>query len=162
MMLDQDITPEALPEQTQSSAAPAHISGPWTFMLPEGLCRAPGLSANDRVNHFMRNRATQAVRDAVTYQLRSLINRRRMPARLEKVRVDITWYVRDRRRRDPNNLHPLAKAVCDAIGSDRGTGVRLVPDDDPEHMEQPTPRIVNHSGDAPGFIVTITNLGGLP
>jgi hypothetical protein len=162
-MLEQIIpAPEAMPEQTQSSAAPQHIAGPWQFHLPQNLCRQPGLSSNDRGGHYVRNQSVQAVRHAVTVSLTSLINRSRMPRRLNKVRVDVVWYVADKRNRDPNNLAPLAKAICDAIGSNKGLGVHLVRDDSPRFMEQPAPQIVYRPDTEPEFVVTITNLGGLP
>lgn len=153
---------EAMPEQVQSARAPQHIAGPWSIELPVNLCRQPGLSANhSRKNVYRNNASVQAVREAVTYLLRSLINRRAMPDRFDKIRVDLTWYVSDRRKRDEDNLSPLLKAVCDAIGSDRGTGVRLVADDDPAHMQK-RPHIIHRPGAPAGFTVTITNLGGLP
>jgi len=154
---------ELMPEQTQSSPAPQHIAGPWSFDLPVNLCRAPGLSANhSKRNVYGNNASVQAVREAVVLRLASLINRSRMPRRLRKVRVDVTWFVDDKRHRDPNNLAPLAKAICDAIGSNRGRGVHLVPDDRPQYMDQAAPQIIYRPGQTPGFTVTITNLGGQP
>lgn len=162
MMAQPSPADEPMPDQVQTAPAPQHISGPWSFELAEALCRQPGLSANDRASHFIRNRSVQAVREAVTYKVRSLINRRRMPAHLTKVRVDVAWHVDDHRDRDPNNLHPLSKAICDAIGSNKGTGAHLTKDDSPAYMEQPTPTIIRRPGQTPGFTVTITNLGDLP
>ena len=54
-----------------------------------------------------------------------------------KVRVHVTWWVNDKRRRDTDNMQPMLKPIYDGI-VDAG----IVPDDTPEFMEKPEAQIV--------------------
>lgn len=116
-----------------------------------------GLSANDRVHWRTRNRSTQTVRRDVQLAVAQL----GIPP-MERMEVSLTWHVPDRRKRDPDNIFPLLKVVCDALGSDRGISARLVKDDSPEYMTKRHPRIEHSPGVAPYFHVRVTDLGAEP
>jgi Holliday junction resolvase RusA-like endonuclease len=77
---------------------------------------------------------------------------------LEKCRVDVTWFVNTRTRRDTDNLAPLLKAIYDGLGSDTGVSARIVPDDAPAFMEKPEATIIFDKKCKPHFRVTITEL----
>ena len=123
-----------------------------TIILP--LPRPPkGLSANDRTHWSVRARESVKLRMQVTRLVEHM-------EPMQRCRVEIVWVVRDQRRRDADNPDPMCKAIYDAIGSDRGVGARLVPDDAPEYMEKPRLRIEYRPGCDPHFEVTITDLSG--
>lgn len=127
--------------------------GPWSFIL--SYDRAPaGLSLNDRSHWAIKKKSTAAVREQVFAEVRS----RHVPG-LERCRVDVTWVVADRRRRDTDNLAPFLKAIYDGIGADKGVSARIVEDDAPEFMEKPGATIRYEKGIHHHFIVTITDLG---
>ena len=113
----------------------------------------PGLSANDRFHHMVKARATADVR-ATLYWLCARCN---VPA-MARCRVDVVWVVKDRRRRDTDNLAPLLKAIYDGIGSDKGTSAHIVPDDAPEFMEKPGATIRYDKDATPHFEITITEV----
>lgn len=120
----------------------------WTLVLP--YPRPPkGLHANDRA-HW---RSTAEVRELVVMLARS----QRIPT-MQRMSVQLVWVVGDHRKRDADGPDPLAKAVFDGLGSDRGVSARLVPDDDPAHMEKPRPVIEYRAGATPHFEVRITDL----
>ncbi|WP_353809109.1 hypothetical protein [Agromyces sp. SYSU T00194] len=128
--------------------------GTWTITL--NYPRPPkGLSANDRVHHLAKYRATQAIRQEVAVKVQAL----RVP-KLERVRVDVVWWVTDRRRRDVDNLSPLLKAIYDGIGADKGVSAHVVPDDAPEFMVKPSATIELLPAGRAHFEVRITNVGG--
>lgn len=128
----------------------------WSFDPP--FTSAPfGLSMNDRAHWGRKAKETAKVRLLVM----TLTRAARVPS-LDKIRVDVTWVVKDKRRRDSDNFSPLTKAIYDGIGSDRGVSARIVEDDDPAHMEKPAATIVYEKGCTQHFQVTITDLGGEP
>lgn len=57
--------------------------------------------------------------------------------RMLRCRVELYWFVTDRRRRDEDNPVPTLKALCDGI-VDAG----VVPDDTPEYMKKMMPEII--------------------
>ena len=114
-----------------------------------------GLAANDRCHWSTRNRSTQLVRQRVCAWGEAEVE----PA--PRLSVELVWVVKDRRKRDEDNLWPMLKAVCDGLGSDRGTSARLVADDSPEFMVKLAPRIEYRPGvELPFFEVRVTRLGG--
>jgi len=140
-------------EQVETRAAPRFVTGPWSFRL--FLARAPkGLSANDRAHWRTKAESTQAVRAMVMRKVRE----QRVPA-LERIRVNVEWVVRDRRRRDADNLAPFLKAIYDGIGADKGVSARIVEDDVPEFMEKVGATIRYDPGGTPHFLITITDIG---
>ena len=123
------------------------------LILP--FARPPkGLAANDRCHWSTRNRSTQLVRARVCAWGESTVE----PS--PRLQVELVWVVKDRRKRDEDNLWPMLKAVCDGLGSDRGTSARLVADDSPEFMVKLAPRIEYRPGvECPFFEVRVTRLG---
>jgi hypothetical protein len=140
-------------EQVQDVADATQKRGPWQFTLD--YPRPPkGLSANDSGVHWAtRNGSIQDVRMEVFAKTRAL-----HIGVLERIQVDLTWIVKDRRKRDAPNLWPFSKAICDGIASNKGVSAHLVDDDDDEHLIAPTPTICYIKGARPRFIVTITDL----
>lgn len=125
----------------------------WTFQL--NYPRPPkGLHANDRAHWRAKAKSTEQVRQEVMLRVRSL-----RLGELDRVSVQLIWVVGTRAKRDSDNIWPLLKAVCDGIGSDRGTSARLVADDDPAHMDKLAPVITLVPGSVPHFKVIITDLG---
>ena len=128
-------------------------SGVWSFTLLMG--RAPkGLSANDRAHWRTKAVSTQQVREMVMLKVRQA----KVPA-LEKCRVNVEWVVKDKRRRDADNLAPFLKAIYDGIGADKGVSARIVEDDAPQYMEKIGATIRHEPGCVPRFVVTITDIG---
>lgn len=138
---------------TTVQAGAMRLPDQWTIRLH--YARPPkGLSANDRTHWRAKANATAAIREEVMHLVRAA----KIPA-CERIRVDLTWYVADRRRRDSDNLAPLAKAIYDGIGANRGVSARIVEDDDPISMQKPTPTIEYVKGCTAHFAIRITDLG---
>lgn len=124
----------------------------WTFLLP--YARPPkGLHANDRVHWRTKARSTAEVRNLVVM----LCREQRIP-KMQRVSVQLVWVVGDHRKRDADGPDPMAKAIFDAVGSDRGVSAGLVPDDSPEFMMKPRPVIEYRDGASPHFEVIIRDL----
>jgi len=96
-----------------------------------GPITGPMLSANDR----MHWRPKAAITARWRADARVLAQAARVP-HLERIRVVVEWLPPDRRRRDPANLAPVAKAVVDGL-VDAG----LVADDDHRHVTGPDLRL---------------------
>jgi crossover junction endodeoxyribonuclease RusA len=126
----------------------------WTIRLL--YPRPPkGLSLNDRSHWAVKAKSTEAVRLEVMTKVRAL----RIPA-LDRIRIDITWWVTDKRRRDVDNTMPFAKAIYDGVAADKGTSARIVDDDNPLFVEKVMPRIeLAPKGAKAHFEVRITDLG---
>lgn len=78
---------------------------------------------------------------------------------LPKCRVELVWYVPDRRKRDADNLVWTLKPICDALSSSRQPhDHQIVPDDTPEFMEKLMPRIVYAPGESKRLVLTITEM----
>lgn len=121
----------------------------WTFRL--NYPRPPkGLHANDRAHWRTKAKSTETIREEVMLRVRSL-----RLGELERVSVQLIWVVGDKYKRDEDNIWPLMKVICDGIASDRGTSARLVPDDDPLHMQKKAPEVRFVEGSTPHFVVVI-------
>lgn len=139
-----------LPVTSEIQVVTAPSSGPWMFTLD--YPRAPkGLSANDRTHWSVKAGATADIRLEVMAKVRAL-----HLGQLERVSVQVVWVVKDRQRRDTDNLAPFMKAIFDGIGANKGASARLVDDDDPEHMSKPGAQIRYVKGCRPHFEITIT------
>jgi hypothetical protein len=124
----------------------------WTLSLPYE--RPPkGLHSNDRVHWRTKGRSTKAVRELVTVLCRS----QRIP-KMQRASVQIFWVVPTRHKRDADGPDPMTKVIYDAIGSDRGVGARIVPDDTPEFMDKPRLVIEHQPGVTAHFRVEITDI----
>lgn len=104
----------------------------------------PPLNQNDRMHHMKRARITRDVRTAAAYAFRAF-------PEVARVRVEMTWVVTDRRRRDVDNIVPTLKAICDGL-----VDVEIVPDDTPQYMEKVMPTI--ERGEKPGVIVRVSEV----
>ena len=123
-----------------------------TWLINLELTRAPaGLSANDRPNRWAKSRSTKQVRELLATECAHI-------PKQERISVQVTWVVGDRRRRDEDNLAPFTKAIYDGIGADKGISANVVPDDAPEFMVKLAPVIRYEKGCTPHFEVLITPL----
>lgn len=137
----------AIPEDTPAKG------GPWTFVLD--YPKPPrGLHANDRVIHWVKDGATADVRLEVMAKVRAL-----HIGVLERIRVDVTWIVNTKHKRDADGPDPMCKAIYDGIAANKGVSAHLVDDDDPAHMDKPRLTIRYEKGARAHFQVTITDLG---
>lgn len=92
--------------------------------------RPPITSNRQPRNHYAKARIVKQIRG------KTLDLVQHFPA-LQKIRVHVTWWVNDKRKRDTDNLHPTLKPIYDGI-VDAG----IVPDDTPEFMDKPQPQII--------------------
>lgn len=91
-----------------------------------------------------------------------LARQARIPLGLDRVRVQLVWYVPDRRRRDVDNLWMTLKALADGLTADGGKGGEydwpVVEDDTPDQMEKPAPRIVYAKGTRKRLVLFVDRL----
>lgn len=124
----------------------------WSFDL--NYSRPPlGLSANDRAHYYGKAKNTALVRFMASMMTQSV----KVP-KLARCQVDVEWVVKDRRRRDTDNLAPMLKAIYDGIGADKGVSAHIVADDAPEFMTKVGATIRYAPTESPRFVVTITEL----
>lgn len=101
------------------------------------------LTANTRAHWRRRSADTQQVRADVV-RLAQAAGMHRLLIPIVHVEAGLVWAPGDRRRRDADNLYPLAKACFDALArGPRGdwVGLDLVPDDTPDLFTKRAPRI---------------------
>lgn len=107
---------------------------PWT---------AVPLSMNDsgasRRAMFAKAAKIRKVRETIG----ALAEAAELPRGLRHVAVQLHYRPRDRTRRDTDNLVATLKPICDALaaGTRKHPGYGLVPDDTPEFMSKPEPRL---------------------
>lgn len=124
----------------------------WALELPYE--RPPkGLHSNDRVHHMVKARSTKELRERVAVLCRVA----KIP-KMQRISVQVVWVVPTRHKRDADGPDPMAKAVYDAIGSDRGVSAHIVPDDTPEFMDKPRLVIEHVPGVKAHFRVEITDI----
>jgi crossover junction endodeoxyribonuclease RusA len=104
------------------------VSRTWTLTLP---WTKPPLTLNGRQHHMAKARTTKTVRATAAL----LARKYRIPP-LARCEVLLTYYPRDKRRRDEDNLVATLKACCDGI-----VDAQVVRDDTPDLMTKPMPRI---------------------
>jgi crossover junction endodeoxyribonuclease RusA len=97
-----------------------------TIVLP---WKKPLLNLNTRQHWAAKARDTETVRSVTAMLCRDL-------DRVQRVRVQLSYTPRDKRRRDADNLVGMLKPICDGI-VDAG----VVPDDTPEFMVKEMPVI---------------------
>ena len=112
---------------------------PWT---------TPPLSANDR-RHWRAQAARVAEVRAFVREAVAWANTDKWPSGGDHVVVTLTYYPRDRRRRDADNLVPTLKACCDGL-VDAGVAA----DDTPDLMTKHMPVIAEPDGD-PRLVLTV-------
>lgn len=115
----------------------------WTIRLP--LIRP--LTLNARQHWAVKAREVRQLRGDTLLLARNL----RM-GHHDRVEVRLTYYPKDRRRRDSDNLVATYKVACDALVS-----AKIVDDDDPAHMVKHMPVIATPDGD-PRLEMTVTPL----
>lgn len=101
----------------------------WTIVLPYSK---PPLSLNDRRVWQAKWRADQAVKTTVWLMLRP----QHIPP-LARCSVQLEYQPRDDRRRDTDNLLGTGKVIYDSV-----VQAGIVPDDTPQYMAKPEPRIL--------------------
>lgn len=107
----------------------------WRIDIPRGT---PLLTANQRLHHFERAKRTKNLRETTCW----LARHQGIPP-LGQVYLVGEYVAPDKRRRDPNNWQPTAKACCDGI-----VDANVVIDDDHEHVTGPDMRLT--FADRPG------------
>ncbi|WP_333745549.1 hypothetical protein [Streptomyces sp. IBSBF 2950] len=124
---------------------PGTAARSWRVELPVGL---ELMNSNDRPTIPQRARLTRELRQAG----RAAALRARVP-RLE--RAYITCYLRpvDRRRRDPGNWYPSAKAALDGV-VDAG----ILADDDATRVLGPDMRLGDVIKPGPQLVLVVTDL----
>ncbi|MFF4409890.1 hypothetical protein [Streptomyces sp. NPDC001404] len=117
----------------------------WRIELPAGLTL---MTSNERLHHYQRSDRTRALRHAA--RLATL--QARIP-RLE--RAYIACYLRpvDRRRRDPGNWYPSAKALVDGL-VDAG----VLDDDNAARLIGPDMRLGTVIKPGPQLVLVVTDL----
>lgn len=118
----------------------------WEFVFD---WTTPPLSLNYRMHHMQAAKITKDVRAQIHARARI------MPT-LTRCRVELTWFVNTRTRRDDENPVPTLKALCDGL-----VDAEVVPDDTAEFMDKIMPSIV-YRPKAEGLacmVLTVTDIG---
>lgn len=103
----------------------------------------PPLNLNDRMHWAQKAKITKDIRARARLVARSV----GLPKGCNDVSVRIVYRPRDKRRRDPSNLLLTQKPVLDGL-VDYG----LIPDDDPEHVEELMPKVLPPEKGKPGMV----------
>lgn len=90
---------------------------------------SPPLTANQRLHWFEKAKRTRQVRSLTAEKAAHI-------PPMDKIAVQLVWFVNTSHRRDVDNVVPTLKAMCDGL-VDAG----VVPDDVPEFMEKRMPTI---------------------
>lgn len=105
------------------------------------------------------NRYSHAAKVREARQAAGLLARNAKVPALGRCEVLLEWHVGDRIARDVDNLCWTLKPLCDALSSaKKPTDHRIVPDDTPEWMVKPMPRIVYVKGQVKRMTLTIREL----
>lgn len=106
----------------------------------------PPLSMNYRLHRMQEAKLTATVRAAAAEAFRGF-------GPLSRVEVTMTWWVKDKRRRDDENPVATLKALCDGL-VDAG----VVPDDTHEYMVKHMPVIRYEQGCTPCLVLEVREL----
>lgn len=117
----------------------------WTVELPDRLLL---LNANDRLHWRVRRDRTAAIRTAAW----ALAKQMKIPL-LARAYIVAEYCPTDRRRRDPANWAPTAKAAVDGL-VDAG----VLPDDSAEYLDGPDMRLGLVTPGGRRFLLHITEL----
>lgn len=128
------------PADDRDLRAPLELGDITLLRLP---WNKPPLTMNGREHWSKRAQITRQIRTASRYLCNGL-------GAVEAVQVTLTYYPKDRRVRDADNLIATYKPVCDGI-VDAG----IVPDDDPAHMVKVMPVIAAADSLDPRMVVAI-------
>jgi len=126
-----------------TQAPPEPFSTTFTF----DWTKAP-LSLNYRLHRMAEAKITKEIRSTMHALAR------RIPD-LGRCRVELIWWVNDRRKRDEENIVPVLKALCDGL-----VDAEVVADDTPQFMkkEMPAIRFVQKRERASCFTFTIEEI----
>lgn len=118
----------------------------WEFTFPWSK---PPLSLNYRMHHMQAAKLVKELRTLMHAKARE------MPT-LTRCRVELTWYVNTRVRRDDENPVPTLKALCDGL-----VDAEVVPDDTAEYMRKMMPSIVYRpkKDGLACMVLTVTDIG---
>lgn len=130
---------------TNDTTAEAPAARSWRIEVPTGLKL---MTSNERLHHYQRSDRTRELRNAACLATRKA----RVP---HLQRAYVTCYLRpvDRRRRDPGNWYPSAKAVLDGV-VDAG----VLADDDATRVIGPDMRLGDLLKTGPQLVLVITDL----
>jgi hypothetical protein len=117
----------------------------WRIELPTGLTL---MTSNERLHHLQRSDRTRALRQAARVMTQVV----RVP-HLERAYVTCYLRAKDRRRRDPGNWYPSAKAALDGV-VDAG----VLTDDDATRVIGPDMRLGDVLKNGPQLVLVITDL----
>ena len=120
------------------------MSTPDRVVIPYRYPKPP-LSSNQRGHWRERQRWSKVLRAQTAAEARG-----RLLSGFGPCTVTLTWYVKDRRRRDADNVVPTLKAMCDGL-VDGG----VVPDDTPDLMHKRMPVIHYDPTCTPHLALTI-------
>lgn len=109
---------------------------------------SPPLTANQRMHWARRAKITARLRAEACAKA----NLADIPP-LGRCEVSLTWFVRDKRRRDADNIVPTLKAWADGL-----VDAHVTVDDTPEYMRKLMPAIVYRPDAVPHLVLTITQL----
>lgn len=107
----------------------------------------PPLSLNYRMHHMQAANLVKRVRSEMHAKARVI-------PELERCEVVLTWFVKDRRKRDDENPVPTLKALCDGL-----VDAEVVPDDTAEFMVKSMPVIVYRPGEPASMRFTVKDIG---
>lgn len=118
------------------------MTEPWSETFVFDWRTAP-LSLNQRMHHMEKAK--------VTARLRSLMHAKaRHIPEMERIEVLLVWVVKDRRRRDEENIVATLKPLCDGL-----VDAEVVEDDTPQFMHKLMPEIRYEKGCTPRFEFTV-------
>jgi crossover junction endodeoxyribonuclease RusA len=113
------------------------VSRTWEIRLP---WTKPPLSMNDRPKNWAAH--ARKIASVRRMTLDALVEQAGYPNPCARIDVTLTYYPRDRRRRDPLNLSATQKPCVDAL-----VDWRIVPDDTPQYVTDRLPVIAEPDGD---------------
>lgn len=116
----------------------------WRFDFPWSK---PPLSLNYRMHHMQAANLVKQIRS-------EMHARARVIPELSRCEVVLTWFVKDRRKRDDENPVPTLKALCDGL-----VDAEVVPDDTSEFMVKRMPVIVYRPGVPASMRFTVKDIG---
>ena len=119
----------------------------WTIELPAGM---PLVSLNHREHWAARNRKARGLKDAAI----ALARQAKIPP-LERIRVTVLFDPPDRRKRDHDNLWPVAKHLTDGL-----VIAGVVPNDTPEYVAPGHVEVTGTVHPRGRLRMIITDLGG--
>jgi hypothetical protein len=109
----------------------------WTIHVPAHMLPPAKLwlNSNDRIHPMDRSARAKPLRQIGAWAARGINGQTPLP-HLQRAHIYCYMHFPDKRRRDPGNWYPTAKALVDGMVTDYG----LLPDDDMHHLIGPDMR----------------------